>query len=88
MEPAKPETSLKALHKLVKALHGALQNITDPTAFCPSAASSAAVTLAPMVVPFTVFSVSAVVNPTLYAGMAEDCSGFLLQCLLAIQMQV
>ncbi|KAG7316165.1 hypothetical protein KOW79_021031 [Hemibagrus wyckioides] len=80
MEPTAADT--------IQQLVSALQEITasqptaaaDSTASQPAVAADSTVAACPPPNPEVACSADPMATPSLYSGLAEDCSGFLLQC--------
>ncbi|KAK3539303.1 hypothetical protein QTP86_034162, partial [Hemibagrus guttatus] len=68
------------LQELVDVLHHALTRVPASRSPVSSSASTAASPSPPMIA-------SPMATPAPYSGSVEDCNGFLLQCLLALEMQ-
>ncbi|KAK3548372.1 hypothetical protein QTP70_011698 [Hemibagrus guttatus] len=68
------------LHGLVEAVRRALASVPASTSPVSSSVSTAASPSPPVIA-------SPVATPAPFSGSAEDCNGFLLQCLLALEMQ-
>ncbi|KAK3563212.1 hypothetical protein QTP86_018264 [Hemibagrus guttatus] len=69
------------LHELVEALRRTLTSVPASTAPVSSSASAMSSPSPPVIA-------SSMAAPAPYSGSAEDCNGFLLQCSLALEMQL
>ncbi|XP_058251879.1 uncharacterized protein LOC131356711 isoform X3 [Hemibagrus wyckioides] len=91
-------TAADTIRQLVSALQGVLPALqeatasqpattTVPTAFQPATAADSTAAARPPPNPEVAYLSGTMATPSSYSGSAEDCSDFLLQCQLAMEMQ-
>lgn len=76
------QTDVDPFQELVDSLHRVL---TPPVTIAPASES---VSPPASSSPGPIYAASPMVNPVPYSGSADACSGFLLQCSLALEMEL